>query len=86
MTRTGPLHAGATFTYALLGPEPKEFRRVLAAVDLVVLGDVELAVAQLRLPPGSPLPARLREAAWLMEQGYEAVVDSSAQAVRWALP
>jgi len=88
-TRQGPgiFHvACATFDCALHRLEREKFRREHGAVDIVALGDINLAATELRLPPGSPLPVRLKVAAWLMEHGYEAVVDHSAQIIRWVRP
>lgn len=78
--------AGRSFEYVLRGLDPERFGDELAAIDLLALGDLDLAIATLRLPAGSPLPARLKEAAWLLDQGYEAVVDQSAQIIHWVQP
>jgi len=78
--------AGRSFEYVLRELEADVFESELSAIDLVALGDVDLALVALDLGEGSPVPARLKEAGWLLEHGYEAVVDYSAQVIRWIRP
>jgi hypothetical protein len=75
--------AGLPFEYALRGLEPRPFEAEVRAIDLIGQGDVEAALVALRLAEGSPMPAGLKEIAWLMENGYSGVVDYAEQVIRW---
>ncbi len=79
--------AGRSFEYVLRGLEPRQFGPEVRAIRQVSLGDMEKAMKALGLDIRKhPIPARLQEAAWLVEQGYRPEVTEADQVIRWHAP
>jgi hypothetical protein len=55
------------------------------AIHLVGAGDMAGALRAVRSRSGE-VPVRLREAQWLLEQGYTYVVDETERVIRWLRP
>jgi hypothetical protein len=61
------------------------FSREASAIDSVAAGDMASALQALGITSGE-VPARLREAQWLLGQGYTYVVDEAERTIRWLRP